>query len=233
MLDDFLVRALIAGIGVAVIAGPLGCLVIWRRMAFFGDSLAHSSLLGIALGLAIDMSPHFAVPIVTFAVCVGLVLLQRRSHLPSDTVLGIIAHSTLALGLVVISLIGSYEVGVMSVLLGDILSVSAQDLAIIYGGGAVILIMLFRYWRPLLAATVSSDIATAEGLKPRQSEWIFMIMIALVVAIALKLVGALLITAMLIIPAAAARRFSPTPEKMAIAATIIGILRCPFTSFFT
>lgn len=224
MLDDFLIRALLAGIGVALIAGPLGCLVVWRRMAFFGDSLAHSSLLGIALGVALDMSPHAMVPLVTLAVCIGLVMLQRRSHLPSDTALGIIAYSTLALGLVMISLTGSYEISVMGVLLGDILSVSKQDLAIIYGGGGIILVVLFRFWRPLLAATVSRDIAIAEGLKPKQSEWAFMLMIALVVAIALKLVGALLITAMLIIPAATARRFSATPETMAIAATIIGVL---------
>lgn len=224
MLDDFLVRALIAGIGVALITGPLGCLVVWRRMAFFGDSLAHSSLLGIALGVALELSPHIMVPIITLAVCIGLVSLKRGSHLPSDTALGIIAHSTLALGIVMISLIGSYEISVMNVLLGDILSVSKMDLFIIYGGGTVILFVLLRYWRALLAATVSRDIAIAEGLKPQRTEWIFMLMIALVVAIALKLVGALLITAMLIIPAATARRFSSTPEMMAIAASVIGVI---------
>jgi len=224
MLDDFLIRALIAGIGIAALAGPLGCLVVWRRMAFFGDSLAHSSLLGIALGLIIGISPQFAVPIVTFAVCISLVYLQRRSHLPSDTVLGIIAHSTLALGLVMISLVGSYEVSVMGILLGDILSVSKQDIAIIYGGGAIVLVLLHKFWRSMLASTVSPDIATAEGLKPRQSEWVFMLLIALVVAVSLKLIGALLITAMLIIPAATARRFSNTPEAMVLAAIIIGMV---------
>ena len=224
MLDDFLIRALIAGIGIAALTGPLGCLVVWRRMAFFGDTLAHSSLLGIALGLIIGVSTQVAVPIVTFAICISLVYLQRRSHLPSDTVLGIVAHSTLALGLVMISLVGSYEVSVMGILLGDILSVSKQDIAIIYGGGACVLVLLLKFWRPMLASTVSPDIATAEGLKPKQSEWVFMLLIALVVAVSLKLIGALLITAMLIIPAATARRFSNTPEAMVLAAIIIGMV---------
>jgi len=224
MFDDFLTRSILAGVAIAIIAGPLGCLIVWRRMSFFGDSLAHSALLGVALGVAIDLSPQIAVPMVTFAVCFILVAIKRRSHLPSDAVLGIIAHSTLALGLVTISLLGSYELSVMRVLLGDILSVTKQDLAIIYGGGGLILIGLFFYWRAFLAATISPDIATAEGLSPQQSEWIFMVMIALVVAIALKLIGALLITAMLVIPAAAARRLSPTPEIMAGIAILIALL---------
>ena len=161
MFDDFLTRSILAGVAIAIIAGPLGCLIVWRRMSFFGDSLAHSALLGVALGVAIDLSPQIAVPMVTFAVCFILVAIKRRSHLPSDAVLGIIAHSTLALGLVTISLLGSYELSVMRVLLGDILSVTKQDLAIIYGGGGLILIGLFFYWRAFLAATISPDIATA------------------------------------------------------------------------
>lgn len=223
MLDDFLVRAVVAGIGIAIVAGPLGCLIIWRRMAFFGDSLAHASLLGVALALAFDLAPAFAVPLVTMLACAILLGFTRQTTFAPDTILSIVAQSTLALGLVLISLIGSYEVSIMGVLLGDILAVSKQDIALIYGGGAIILAVLVRYWRRLVVATISQEIAVAENMSPRQSDAIFMFLIALVVAIALKLVGALLITALLIIPAATARRFSPTPEIMAVIAILIGM----------
>lgn len=223
MLDDFLVRAVVAGIGVAIVTGPLGCLIIWRRMAFFGDSLAHASLLGVALALALDMAPAFGVPLVTILACAVLLGFTRQTTFAADTILSIVAQSTLALGLVLISLIGSYEVSIMGVLLGDILAVSKQDIALIYGGGAIILAVLFRYWRRLVVATISHEIAVAENMSPRQSDAVFMFLIALVVAISLKLVGALLITALLIIPAATARRFSPTPEIMAAIAIMIGM----------
>ncbi len=224
MFDDFLIRAITAGLGIAIIAGPLGCLVVWRRMAFFGDSLAHAALLGIALALVIDISPDYGVPSATIAACGILLALRHKTKLSSDTMLSIIAHSTLALALVVIALVDSYEISVMALLMGDILAVSKQDLIVIYGGGTVVLGILIRHWHRLVAATISPEIATAEGMSPQKSEWVFMLLVALVVAIALKLIGALLITALMIIPAATARRLSATPEIMAVAAIIVGII---------
>jgi len=224
MLDDFFTRALFAGIGLSVIVGPLGCLIIWRQMAFFGDTLAHAALLGIALAVMADLSPMIGVPVVTVATCVALLVAKNSQRLSSDTILAILAHSTLAFGLVLIAISGSRAVNVNGLLFGDILAVSKIDLMIIYGGGALIMGTIFWQWRRLLAAIVSPEIAEAEGSSPQRAEWLFMILIAFVVSISLKLVGVLLITALMIIPAAAARRFGGSPELMAVMASVFGVI---------
>lgn len=223
MLDDFFNRALLAGIGLAIIVGPLGCLIIWRQMAFFGDTLAHAALLGIALAILADLSPMIGVPFVTLATCVALLAAKHSQRLSSDTILAILAHSTLALGLVLIAISDGRAVNLNGLLFGDILAVNTTDLMIIYGGGALVLGVILWQWRQLLAAIVSPEIAEAEGLSPQRAEWLFMVLIALVVSIALKLVGVLLITALMIIPAAAARRCGGSPEAMAILGSCFGV----------
>ncbi|MCW4116782.1 metal ABC transporter permease [Aurantimonas sp. MSK8Z-1] len=222
MLDDFFVRALLAGVGVAATAGPLGCLVVWRRMAYLGDTMSHSALLGIALALFFDTDTMFGVFFVATMVSVLLLLLQRRQALSTDALLGILSHATLALGLVLVAFMSWVRIDLMGFLFGDILAVSKADLVAIYGGGAVVLAGLALLWRPLLASTVSPEIAAAEGLRPERARVLFMLLMALVIAIAMKIVGILLITSLLIIPAAAARRLATTPEQMAVAAALIG-----------
>jgi len=224
MFDDFFIRALFAGIGLAIIIGPLGCLIIWRKMAFFGDTLAHAALLGIALAILIDISPLVGVPLVTLASCIALMIAKRTPSLSSDTILAILAHSTLALGLVLISLTGGRSLDVNGLLFGDILAVDTTDLLVIYAGGGAILAIIIWQWRRLIAATLSPEIAEAEGLSPQRAEWLFMMLIALVVSIAVKLVGVLLITALMIIPAAAARRLVSSPEMMAGLASLLGVI---------
>jgi len=222
MLDDFFVRALIAGIGLAAVTGPLGCFIVWRRMAYFGDTMAHSALLGIALAFLFEISPIAGVFIVAALVALALVLLQRRGVLPTDALLGILAHATLALGLVMVAAMTWVRVDLLGLLFGDILAVTRADIAIVYGGGAAILGAIARLWRPLLAATVDAELAEAEGLRPERARVAFMLMMALVIAIAMKIVGILLITALLIIPAATARRWSASPEAMALSAAAVG-----------
>jgi len=224
MFDDFFIRALFAGIGLAIIVGPLSCLIIWRKMAFFGDTLAHAALLGIALAILIDISPLVGVPLVTLASCIALMIAKRTPSLSSDTILAILAHSTLALGLVLISLTGGRSLDVNGLLFGDILAVDTTDLLVIYAGGGAILAIIIWQWRRLIAATLSPEIAEAEGLSPQRAEWLFMMLIALVVSIAVKLVGVLLITALMIIPAAAARRLVSSPEMMAGLASLLGVI---------
>ncbi len=222
MLDDFFTRALIAGIGLAVVAGPLGCFVVWRRMAYFGDTMSHSALLGVALALLADIPLIAGVFAVAVAVSIGLLLLQDRNALPADALLGILSHSTLALGLLLVAFMTWVRIDLMSLLFGDILAVSTADIAVIYVGSAVVLAVLIAIWRPLLAATVSTELAQAEGLHPRPTRLVFMLLMAAMIAMAMKIVGIILITALLIIPAAAARRFSTTPEQMAVLASILG-----------
>lgn len=224
MLDDFFTRALLAGIGVALVAGPLGCFIVWKRLAYFGDTLAHAALLGVALSFLLELNLVLTVFSVSVLISLALLALQKQANLSSDALLGLLSHSSLALGLVALALMTSVRFDLMGLLFGDILSVSILDVAMIYGGGGLILIVLTLIWRPLFAATVSPELAKAEGLKTDRAEIIFMVLMALVIAIAMKIVGVLLITALLIIPAATARRFAVGPEQMAIFAAIFGMI---------
>lgn len=223
-MDDFVLRALAAGCGIAAIAGPLGSFVVWRRMAYFGDTLAHSALLGVALGFLLGVSPLVGVLGVCVALALAVVFLQRRRTLASDTLLGILSHSSLSLGLVALAFLETLRVDLIAYLFGDILAVTDRDLAWIYGGGAVALAGVVVLWRRLLAVTVDEDLARVEGMPVEALRLAFMLLIALVIAAAMKIVGILLITSLLIIPAAAARRFARTPEVMAVLASVFGML---------
>jgi len=222
MLDDFFTRALVAGIGVALVAGPLGCFIVWRRLAYFGDTLSHAALLGVALAFLFEVNVTVAVFAVSACVSIALLLLQRGATLSADALLGLLAHASLALGMVVLAFMTWVRFDLMGLLFGDILAVSKSDLATIWLGGAVVLAILATIWRPLFAATVNSELAEAEGMNPARANIIFMLLMAAVIAIAMKIVGVLLITAMLIIPAATARRFATGPEQMAVLAALIG-----------
>jgi len=223
-MDEFLVRAFFAGIGVAMVAGPLGSFVVWRRMAFFGDTLAHSALLGIALGLAAGVNLVLGIFAAAILVALALAGVRERGVIASDTVLAILSHGTLALGLAVVVFVGPAAGNLLAWLFGDILAVTAGDLAWIYGTGAVALAVLVVAWRPLLAITVHADLAAVEGVPVRRINLIFMLVMALVVAAAMKVAGILLVAALLVIPAAAARQFARTPEQMAVIAAAIGAL---------
>ena len=224
MLDDFFFRAFLAGIGVAIIAAPLGCFVIWRRLAYFGDTLAHGALLGVALGILLNINPVTTVFVGSSTIALLLLALQKRVLIASDSLLGLLSHATLALGLVVISFMTWVRIDINALLFGDILSVSRLDILLIVGAGAVILTILSYFWSPLFATTVNRELAQAEGINTRATELIFMLLLAATIAIAMEIVGILLITALLIIPAAAARRIASGPESMAFIATAIGVV---------
>ena len=221
-MDDFLIRALVAGVGVAVVAGPLGAFVVWRRVAYFGGALAHSAMLGVALGLAAGINVTLGVFAVCALIALSLVGLQRRRELAGDTLLNVLAHGALAAGLVVIAFVEGARIDLMSYLFGDILAVSARDLIFIYGGGAITLAVLAAIWRRLLSATLDEDLARVEGVPVTAVNMIFALLIALVVATAMKVVGLLLVASLLVIPAVAARPFSRTPEQMAAIGAAIG-----------
>lgn len=221
-VDDFLLRAIVAGLGVAAVAGPLGCFMVWRRMAYFGDSLAHSALLGIALGILLGVDLTFGILITVTLLAVLLVLLQDHSRLASDTLLGMMSHGSLAIGLVVLSFFKTVRVDLMGYLFGDILAVSATDIYWIYGGGLLALLLLARIWQPLLLITIHEGLAQAEGLRVTWIRLAYVLLVALVVALGMKVVGILLMTALLIIPAAAARQIARTPETMALLAALCG-----------
>jgi zinc transport system permease protein len=221
MLDDFLLRAGLAAVGLSLATGPLGSFVVWRRMAYFGDATAHAAILGVALALATDLPIGLGTLVVALAMAVTVAGLSARGW-AMDTTLGVLAHSALAFGLVAISFFPTVRTNLSSYLFGDILAVSRTDLALIWGGALAVLALLAWRWQALLTATVNEDLAHAAGIRPDRERLVLVIALALVVAVALKVVGALLIAAMLIIPAAAARGFARTPEAMALAAIGIG-----------
>ncbi len=223
-MDDFIVRAMLGGIGVALLAGPLGCFLVWRRMAFFGAALSHSALLGVALGFMLGINLSFGILIFCLVVALLLILLERQQTLASDTLLAILAHGALALGIVSVARIEHLRIDLMGYLFGDVLAVSREDLMLIYALVVATAIALKLTWRPLLSATVSEDIAAVEGVQVTPVRLVFVLLIAAVIAVGMKVVGLLLIVSLLIVPAAAARRVSRTPEQMALVAMLIGVL---------
>lgn len=221
MLDDFLTRAVLAGLGLVLATGTLGSFVVWRRMAYFGDSTSHAAILGVALSFA------FSLPLYVGTLGVALVMVLAVTHLTGrgqsmDTVLGVVAHSALALGLVAVSFVPTLRTGLDAFLFGDILAVGKGDLAWIWGGAAAVMALLVWRWQRLVTASVNEELAMAAGIDPARERLFLSLALALVVAIAIRITGALLVSAMLIVPAAAARGFSSTPEQMAGSATVIG-----------
>ena len=223
MFDDFFTRALIAGVGIAIIAGPLGCLVIWRRLSYFGDTLSHSALLGVTLAYAFSTNITLSVFIISSVVAILLINLQKRTKLAGDSLLGLLAHSTLAIGLVLIGFLSSIRFDLMGLLFGDILAVTTDDIALVWIGGIIILGVLYFIWKSLFSATVNYDLAAAEGMRPEISNLIFTLLLAGVIALSIKMIGALLITGLLLIPAAIARNLSNSPKQMIIIAILAGI----------
>lgn len=223
-MDDFIVRAMLGGIGVALLAGPLGCFLVWRRMAFFGAALSHSALLGVALGFVLGINLSLGILIFCLVVALLLILLERQRMLASDTLLAILAHGALALGIVSVALIEHLRIDLMGYLFGDVLAISREDLVLIYALVVATAIALKFTWLPLLSATVSEDIAAVEGVRITPVRLAFVLLIAAVIAVGMKVVGLLLIVSLLIVPAAAARRVSRTPEQMALVAMLIGVL---------
>jgi zinc transport system permease protein len=221
---DFMARAVVGGMGIALVAGPLGSIIVWRRMANFGDALAHSTLLGLCFALLLNIHIYIGLTSVCILVACSLALFSRQQHLANDTILCMLAYATLAIGLILATVLKGIRVDLLGYLYGDILSVNNTDLVWIYCVEAIVFLSFLKIWRPILSMTVHEDLAKVEGVPVLAMQWILVVIMAVVFSVAMKLVGILLITALLIIPASAARQISKTPEKMAIVASIIGMI---------
>lgn len=221
---DLLLPGWLAGTLLVLAAGPLGSFVVWRRMSYFGDTLAHASLLGVAIGLLLDITPFYTIIAVTLLLALGLAWLERHPLLGMDTLLGIMAHSALSLGLVVVALMDNIRVDLMGYLFGDLLSVTYNDVILIAGGVALVIALLRWQWSAMLSMTISPELARVDGVNLARTRLILMLTTALTIGLSMKFVGALIITSLLIIPAATARRFSKTPEQMVLFTVIIGIM---------
>ncbi len=223
MLDPFIIRALSAGIIVALIAGTMGSFVVWRKMAYFGDSLSHSALLGIAMGLATGISINLSTILTCSLFAITLVWLQHKKILATDTLLGILAHASLSVGMVAISLLGK-KIDIHAYLFGDILTVTTTELYWIIGGGTLVLCLLFCYWSSLVLMSIHEDLALAENINTFITQLVLMFTITIIVAVSIRIVGILLITSMLIIPAATSRQLARSPETMALFGAVFGII---------
>lgn len=221
---EILFPAWIAGILLSLITAPLGAFVVWRKMAYFGDTLSHSALLGVAFGFFLEIDPYFAVIGMTLLLALGLVWLEQHSNHSVDTLLGIIAHCSLSLGVITISLLDNVRVDLMSYLFGDLLAINVNDVFFIAIGVACIAIIFAFFWKKFLSMTVSPELAQIEGLNIARLRLLLMLLTAFTIALTMKFVGALIITSLLIIPSATARRFARTPEMMVIYAIFFSII---------
>ncbi len=224
MFEDFFVRALVGGVLIAIVAAPFGVFVVWRRLAYFGDTLAHSALLGVALGYLLHINLTLGVILVCLLVACLLHFFQRQKTLAGDTVLGILSHSSLSLGLVVLAFFETVRIDLMGYLFGDILAIGMTDLFWIAGGGVMSLAMLASIWRPLLLISLNEDLARVEGVRVDAVKLTFVCLLAVLVAVMMKVVGLVLVTSLFIIPAATARKFARTPEAMAALAALVGVV---------
>jgi zinc transport system permease protein len=225
-MDDFLWRAMLGAALLAASAGPLGCFVLWRRMAYLGESVSHIGLLGVAAGLLLGVNPLLG----TAVLAVAAALLMARSEgqaIPADTHVGIIGHIGLALGFVVLAGMETVRADLLGYLFGDVLALGPRDIYAVAAVSISILAATALLWRPLLRLAVGGDIAGAEGHGGRWYQTALLVLVALLVAFGLKVVGALLIVALLIIPPAAARPFATSPEAMAILAALCGAVSAP------
>ena len=231
LTEPFFIRALLAGLGISIVAGPIGCFIVWRRMAYFGETLAHAGLLGVGVGLLFNVSITLGAVVAAILVALLLLALKRQQQVATDTLLGILSHTALALGIITIGLVTGAISGHLDILFGDVLTVSKNDVIIIWGGAIAVLAVIAYLWRDLIAISVHEDFARAEGVNVPWVELVFLITMAAVTAFAMKIVGLLLITALTVIPAAAARRMANSPEAMAVwsiifagIAVVVGLL---------
>ena len=221
--DPFIIRGILAGIAVALISGLVGCFVVWRRMSYYGESIAHSSLLGVGLGILMGIGINLGVIFTCLLFGILFLWLQQSKVLSSDTLLGVLAHLALSVGVIVISM-NRVKIDIHSFLFGDILTVTQNDLWGMYLAVLVVVIIICLNWSSLLLVTIDEDLAKAEGVTPLFINLLLTSILTIVVAVSIQIIGLLLITSMLIIPAAASRRLVNSPETMAVVATVIGIL---------
>ncbi len=221
---DFMLRACLAGMGISLVAGPMGSLMIWRRMACFGDALAHSTLLGVSIALLISINIYFSLFSLCLLVAIMLVGLSKRHYLAYDTILGILSHTLLALGLIVATQLKEIRVDLLGYLYGDILSVTWQDIYWVFGISIMSLMSLIKLWHQLLSITIHEELAIVEGVAVVRVKWAYVIIMSMIFAIAMKLIGALLIIALFVIPPSIARSFATTPAQMAIGGSLFSML---------
>lgn len=223
MFEPFLLRAVAAAAGLAIVAAPLGCIVVWQRMAYFGETIAQASLIGVALGLAFDVNLNLSIFLVALAVALLIITASRQKSVPVDSILGLMHHGALAVGIIATALLAGPSVDLVGYLFGDIYAVSSEDLIWVYGGGTLVLASVVWLWPSLLRLAVHEELAAAEGVGRGPVRIAFTLLLSITIAVAIKIIGILLVIAFLIVPVVAARPLAATPERMAVLAALIAV----------
>lgn len=229
--EPFFVRALLAGLLLAIATATVGVFVVMRKMSFFGDAVAHFAFTGIALGFLLGIDPIVAAVMFSVLVALGIGFLEHRSALSSDTTIGVFFAASIAFGVFLIGLLKGYRPDLFQYLFGDILAITTNDLITAGMLVAVVLLLMFFAWSPLLAATLNRDLAKVYGIKVQRWEYVLLTLLAIVTAISIKTVGILLVTAMLIVPAAAAKNIARSTKSLwlitvalSLVSVVVGLL---------
>ncbi|MFH0830834.1 MAG: metal ABC transporter permease [Parcubacteria group bacterium] len=224
LTSDIFLRALAVGLLIALAAGSLGTMVVIRRMSFFADAIAHASLTGIALGVLLQIDPLWAAIVFSLAVGLGIAWLARRNTLALDTIIGVFYSTAVALGVIIIGGLKGIRIDLESFLFGDILAVSRVDLVVAAVLVVVVLVVFGFILGPLVQLALNRDLARVQGVKVNLYEILFMSLMALMVAVGIKLVGIVLIGPLLIMPAAAAKNVSRSLLGMLVLSLILALV---------
>ena len=215
----------VAGVLLTLVTGPLGSFIVWRRMSAFGDTLCHASLLGLAIGIALNVNPFYTVLCLLLLISSVIIFLEHISCFSLDTILGIITYSTLSLGMIIVSFMSeNTKISITNYFFGDLLKITFSDLIIIILLIIVVLFILIWNWKRMLFLTINSELAYVDGINITKIRLIFILITALTIAVSIKFIGSLVIAALLVIPAATAQKFAMSPENMAYIAILISIL---------
>ena len=224
MIDEFIINAIFCGIGIALISGLMGCFVVWKKMAYFGDSLGHSAVFGVGIGILLGANQDLAIIFTVISFAILFTYLQNKDFFSSDVILGILAHGALSIGIILLSISNNANFNLHALLFGDILAASEKQIYIIFVAAALIYCLIGYNWQALILNTISRDLAKSQNISNFKMDLLLTTIMALVVAISIKIIGALLITSMLIIPPSSAKRLVNNPKSMAVISTLIALL---------
>ncbi|KDB19613.1 metal ABC transporter permease [Wolbachia endosymbiont of Glossina morsitans morsitans] len=223
LTQDFFINSLVAVVVISLVTGALGSFMIWQRLSYLGDSLSHSSLLGVALALIFEISPSLSIMLIAITFAILLSLNFNRLY-SADTILNIVTNVVLSSSLILMSFLPSGNNSIISSLFGDILTLDQSDIVLIFLTSAVVTLILIFRWRYWLMISINQDLAVVEKINVNFVRLEFLITLAIFIAIAAKLIGILLVAAFLLIPAASARLISKTPMEMIIVATVFSVI---------
>jgi zinc transport system permease protein len=220
----FMQRALLAGIVLAVLLALLGTFVVLRRMAFFSDGIAHASLAGVAAGILLAMNPLIAALLASALFAILIYILEKRYQITSDAAIGMLFTSGLALGVILLSLKSGYQPELVSFLFGNILSITPGEMWLTVIGGAVIIVVSLTFFKSLILFSLDSEMAYLQGVKTNLLQPALYVGLAMSVVLGIKVLGIILVSALLIIPVTTAKLFSKSFKMLVVTNVFLALV---------